>query len=106
VTAVVVGIVWGTMLAMMRLSSNKPLAGSRRVCDPVPLDPAGDGAAVVLPDRAAAAADVQPVAASDLRMTSAMIAFSLFEAAYYSEIIRAGIQSVRAGRCSPRRRWA
>jgi hypothetical protein len=30
VTAVIVGIVWGTMLAMMRLSSNKPLAGSRR----------------------------------------------------------------------------
>jgi glutamate/aspartate transport system permease protein len=33
VTAVIVGIVWGTMLAMMRLSSNKPLAGSRRVRD-------------------------------------------------------------------------
>ena len=36
-------------------------------------------------------------AASDLRMTSALIAFSLFEAAYYSEIIRAGIQSVSRG---------
>jgi ABC-type amino acid transport system permease subunit len=30
-------------------------------------------------------------------MTSALIAFSLFEAAYYSEIIRAGIQSVSRG---------
>jgi glutamate/aspartate transport system permease protein len=45
-------------------------------------------------------------AASDLRMTSALIAFSLFEAAYYSEIIRAGIQSVPRGQVAPRRRWA
>jgi glutamate/aspartate transport system permease protein len=29
-TAVVFGIVWGTLLAMMRLSSVKPLAGSPR----------------------------------------------------------------------------
>ncbi|MBA1914193.1 ABC transporter permease subunit, partial [Escherichia coli] len=28
---------------------------------------------------------------------SALIAFTLFEAAYYSEIIRAGLQSVRPG---------
>ncbi|MDP9920594.1 glutamate/aspartate transport system permease protein [Variovorax boronicumulans] len=30
-------------------------------------------------------------------LTSALIAFTLFEAAYYSEIIRAGLQSVRMG---------
>lgn len=30
-------------------------------------------------------------------LPSALIAFTLFEAAYYSEIIRAGLQSVRAG---------
>lgn len=30
-------------------------------------------------------------------LTSALIAFTLFEAAYYSEIIRAGLQSVRIG---------
>ncbi|MFX5476682.1 ABC transporter permease subunit, partial [Acinetobacter baumannii] len=35
--------------------------------------------------------------ATDLRMTSALVAFALFEAAYYSEIIRAGIQSVSRG---------
>jgi glutamate/aspartate transport system permease protein len=35
--------------------------------------------------------------AHDMRMASALIAFSLFEAAYYSEIIRAGIQSVSTG---------
>lgn len=33
----------------------------------------------------------------DIRLASAMVAFSLFEAAYYSEIIRAGIQSVSRG---------
>lgn len=38
--------------------------------------------------------------ATDLRMTSALVAFALFEAAYYSEIIRAGIQSVSKGQLS------
>ena len=33
----------------------------------------------------------------DIRLTSALVAFALFEAAYYSEIIRAGIQSVAKG---------
>jgi glutamate/aspartate transport system permease protein len=33
----------------------------------------------------------------DIRLVSAMVAFSLFEAAYYSEIIRAGIQAVPRG---------
>jgi glutamate/aspartate transport system permease protein len=33
----------------------------------------------------------------DIRLTSALVAFALFEAAYYSEIIRAGIQSVPKG---------
>jgi hypothetical protein len=31
---------------------------------------------------------------TDIRLISAMVAFSMFEAAYYSEIIRAGIQSI------------
>jgi glutamate/aspartate transport system permease protein len=33
----------------------------------------------------------------DTRLTSALVAFSLFQAAYYAEIIRAGIQSVASG---------
>ena len=36
----------------------------------------------------------------DIRLTSALVAFALFEAAYYSEIIRAGIQSVPRGQVS------
>ncbi|HQO29563.1 MAG TPA: ABC transporter permease subunit, partial [Accumulibacter sp.] len=34
---------------------------------------------------------------SDMRLGSAMAGFALFEAAYYSEIMRAGIQSVPKG---------
>jgi len=34
---------------------------------------------------------------ADTRLTSAMVAFALFQAAYYAEIIRAGIQSVSRG---------
>ncbi|STV78087.1 glutamate Aspartate transport system permease protein GltK [Klebsiella michiganensis] len=37
---------------------------------------------------------------TDIRLISAMIAFSMFEAAYYSEIIRAGIQSISRGQSS------
>ena len=37
---------------------------------------------------------------------SALIAFTMFEAAYYCEIMRAGIPGVRAARSRPRRRWA
>jgi glutamate/aspartate transport system permease protein len=36
-------------------------------------------------------------ASTDIRRVSALVAFSLFEAAYYAEIIRAGIRSVPAG---------
>jgi glutamate/aspartate transport system permease protein len=41
-----------------------------------------------------------PVAKTDIRLISAMVAFSMFEAAYYSEIIRAGIQSISRGQSS------
>ncbi|CAI1844978.1 Glutamate/aspartate transport system permease protein gltK [Serratia plymuthica] len=37
---------------------------------------------------------------TDIRLISAMVAFSLFEAAYYSEIIRAGIISISRGQSS------
>ena len=37
---------------------------------------------------------------ADTRLTSATVAFALFQAAYYAEIIRAGIQSVSKGQMS------
>lgn len=42
---------------------------------------------------------------TDIRLISAMVAFSMFEAAYYSEIIRAGIQSISRGQSRLRWRW-
>ncbi|AOY91780.1 amino acid ABC transporter permease [Cupriavidus sp. USMAA2-4] len=99
VTAVVVGIVWGTLLAMMRLSSVKPLSWFAKsyvtLFRSVPLVMVLLWFFLIIPQVLQKVFSLS--AASDLRMTSALVAFSLFEAAYYSEIIRAGIQSVSRG---------
>ena len=85
VTAIIIGIVWGTILAVMRLSSFLPLAWFAKtyvnVFRSIPL-------VMVLSPK------------TDIRLISAMVAFSMFEAAYYSEIIRAGIQSISRGQSS------
>jgi glutamate/aspartate transport system permease protein len=96
------GIVLGTLLALMRLSGKPWLddaGGGLRQHHAQ--HPAGDGDPVVLP--AHPAAD-RP--ADGRRVLSAIITFTLFEAAYYCEIMRAGIQSSRAARCTPATRWA
>jgi len=99
VTAVVVGIVWGTVLAMMRLSSFKPFnwfaQGYVTIFRSIPLVMVLLWFFLIIPQLLQKAFNLSP--AADLRMTSALIAFALFEAAYYSEIIRAGIQSVSRG---------
>ncbi len=99
VTAIIVGIVWGTILAMMRLSSMKPLnwfaQGYVTIFRSIPLVMVLLWFFLIIPQVLQNIFNLSP--ASDLRMTSALIAFSLFEAAYYSEIIRAGIQSVSRG---------
>ncbi|WP_019447070.1 glutamate/aspartate ABC transporter permease GltK [Cupriavidus sp. BIS7] len=99
VTAVIVGIVWGTILAMMRLSSIKPLNWFAQayvtLFRSIPLVMVLLWFFLIIPQLLQKTFNLS--AASDLRMTSALIAFSLFEAAYYSEIIRAGIQSVSRG---------
>lgn len=99
VTAVIVGIVWGTILAMMRLSPVKALnwfaQGYVTIFRSIPLVMVLLWFFLIIPQVLQNIFNLSP--ASDLRMTSALIAFSLFEAAYYSEIIRAGIQSVSRG---------
>jgi glutamate/aspartate transport system permease protein len=99
VTAVAVGIVWGTVLAMLRLSGIKPLqwfaAGYVNVFRSIPLVMVLLWLFLIVPQLLQKLSHLSP--ANDLRLTSALIAFSLFEAAYYSEIIRAGIQSVPKG---------
>lgn len=98
-TAIVVGIVWGTLLAMMRLSAIKPLgwlaAGYVNLFRSVPLVMVLLWFFLIVPRFLEAVLGLAP--GTDVRLASAMVGFALFESAYYSEIIRAGIQSVPRG---------
>ncbi len=100
--AVAVGIVWGTLLAMMRLSSIKPLswfaAGYVNTFRAIPLVMVLLWFFLIVPRFIETLLDFPP--GTDLRLSSAMMGFALFESAYYSEIIRAGIQSVPKGQVS------
>jgi glutamate/aspartate transport system permease protein len=102
VTAVLVGIVWGTVLAMMRLSGSRVLgwfaATYVNVFRSIPLIMVLLWFFLIVP--AVMEAIFKVGRPQDTRLTSAMVAFALFEAAYYSEIIRAGIQSVSRGQSS------
>ncbi|TLS18943.1 MAG: glutamate/aspartate ABC transporter permease GltK [Betaproteobacteria bacterium] len=97
-TAIVVGIGWGTLLAVARLSSNKLLsflaAGYVNLFRSVPLVMVILWFYLIVP-QALKGLFGQDI--GDIRLVSALVAFALFEAAYYSEIIRAGIQSVPKG---------
>jgi len=100
--AVVVGIVWGGILAVMRLSSFKPFAvfaqGYVMLLRSIPLIMVLLWFFLMVPQVIQNLFGVSP--RTDIRLVSAMVAFSLFEAAYYSEIIRAGIQAVSRGQLS------
>ena len=99
VVAVIAGIVWGTLLALMRMSPFKPLAwfGASYVnlFRSIPLVMVLLWFFLIVPTLLISLFDIPR--SSDTRLVSAMVAFSLFEAAYYSEIIRAGIRSVSKG---------
>lgn len=101
-TALVVGMVWGTLLAVMRLSSSAPLrwfaAGYVNLFRAVPLVMVLLWFFLVIPQLLTAVFNLPP--GTDVRMTSALVGFALFESAYYAEIIRAGIQSVPKGQLS------
>lgn len=97
--AVLVGIVWGTCLAMMRRSSIKVLswlaAGYVNLFRAVPLVMVLLWFFLILPQFLGRLLGLPT--GTDLRLASAMTGFALFESAYYAEIIRAGIQSVGRG---------
>ncbi|CAM2144444.1 MULTISPECIES: glutamate/aspartate ABC transporter permease GltK [Paraburkholderia] len=97
--AIVVGVLWGTLLALMRLSGVKPLEwfskGYVTVFRSIPLVMVLLWFFLIVPQVLQNLLGLSPDI--DIRLASAMIAFSLFEAAYYSEIIRAGIQAVPRG---------
>lgn len=100
--ALVVGLVWGTLLALMRLSAVAPLrwfaAGYINLFRAVPLVMVLLWFFLVIPQLLTAVFNLPP--GTDVRMTSALVGFALFESAYYAEIIRAGIQSVPKGQLS------
>lgn len=97
-----VGIVWGTFLALMRLSSIKLInmfaEAYVTVCRSIPLVMVLLWFFLIVPQVLQHMFRLSP--ASDLRLVSSMTAFSLFVAAYYSEIIRAGIKGVPRGQLS------
>ncbi|MBA2690563.1 MAG: glutamate/aspartate ABC transporter permease GltK [Burkholderiales bacterium] len=97
--AIGVGMIWGTLLAMARLSRNRLLAtlsaGYVNVFRSIPLLMVILWFYLIVPQLLTSLLGVAP--STDIRMVSALVAFSLFEAAYYAEIIRAGIQSVTTG---------
>ncbi len=97
--ALVVGMVWGTVLALMRLSPVAPLrwfaTGYINLFRSVPLVMVLLWFFLIVPQLFTQLFNLSP--ATDLRLTSAMVGFALFESAYYAEIIRAGIQSVPKG---------
>jgi len=97
--AVAVGIVWGTLLALLRMSGIKPLswlaASYVNLFRSIPLVMVLLWFFLIVPSLLVSLFNIPR--SSDTRLVSAMVAFSLFEAAYYSEIIRAGIRSVSKG---------
>ncbi|MBU6258907.1 MAG: amino acid ABC transporter permease [Burkholderiales bacterium] len=92
VVAMIGGIVLGTLLALMRLSNRPaltwPAAGYVNLMRSVPLVMVILWFFLLIP-----LAIGRPLGAE----WSAVITYTLFEAAYYSEIMRAGIQSVPRG---------
>jgi glutamate/aspartate transport system permease protein len=97
--AIVAGILWGAVLALLRLSGIKPLAwfakGYVILFRSIPLVMVLLWFFLIVPQVLQSVLNLPP--SIDIRLASAMIAFSLFEAAYYAEIIRAGIQAVPRG---------
>ena len=97
-TAVVFGILWGTVLAVARLSPvamvAKPAAAYVNLFRSIPFVMVILWFFLIVPQAISA---LFGGVTGDIRLTSSLIAFSLFQAAYYSEVIRAGIQSVPKG---------
>lgn len=93
-------IVWGTLLAMMRLSSNRILSGVAgfyaNLLRALPLILIIFWFYFLVPYIVGWLTHAgHPVAVGGF--TSALITFVVFEAAYFCEIMRAGIQSIPAG---------
>src|ERR1700692_3654667 len=93
--AIVVGIILGTVLAQLRLSKNWVLSNLAALYvngfRSIPLVMVLLWFYLLVPQLIS---NLIGRPAMDIRLLSAFVAFALFEASYYAEIIRAGIQSV------------
>jgi glutamate/aspartate transport system permease protein len=99
--AIVVGILLGTLIAVARLSKRAILSSLAALYvngfRSVPLVMVLLWFYLLVPQIISGLFG-QP--SLDIRLLSAFVAFALFEASYYAEIIRAGIQSVSRGQVS------
>jgi glutamate/aspartate transport system permease protein len=101
VTAIVVGILLGTLIAVLRLSKNSILSSLAALYvngfRSIPLVMVLLWFYLLVPS---VISKIMGQPNMDIRLLSAFVAFSLFEASYYAEIIRAGIQSISKGQVS------
>lgn len=99
--AIFVGIVLGTVIALFRLSKNRFFSGLAALYvtgfRSVPLVMVLLWFYLLVPQLITGLFGHFDL---DIRLLSAFVAFALFEASYYAEIIRAGIQSVSRGQAS------
>lgn len=100
-TAIVVGILLGTLIAVLRLSKNSILSSLAALYvngfRSIPLVMVLLWFYLLVPS---VISKIMGQPNMDIRLLSAFVAFSLFEASYYAEIIRAGIQSISKGQVS------
>jgi glutamate/aspartate transport system permease protein len=99
VVAIVCGLVWGTVLALLCLVQNKALNVFAKayvsLFRSIPLVMLLLWFFLIVPQFLKALFNLSP--SIDIRLVSAMVAFSLLEAAFFCEIMRAGIQSLPRG---------
>lgn len=97
--SILCGIAWGTVLAMFSISKNRVLTVFAKtyvsVFRSIPLVMLLLWFFLIVPQFLKALFDLSP--SVDIRLVSAMVAFSLLEAAFFCEIMRAGIQSLPVG---------
>ncbi|TCT08679.1 ABC transporter permease subunit [Paralcaligenes ureilyticus] len=97
--AVVCGLAWGTVLAMCSIAKNRFLTIFAQsyvsLFRSIPLIMLLLWFFLIVPQVLKAIFDLSP--SVDIRLISAMVAFSLLEAAFFCEIMRAGIQSLPMG---------
>src|SRR6516164_6920103 len=100
-TAIVVGILLGTLIAILRLSKNSIFSSLAALYvngfRSIPLVMVLLWFYLLVPS---VISKIIGQPNMDIRLLSAFVAFSLFEASYYAEIVRAGIQSISRGQVS------